>query len=246
MRFTLRPLAALLALGLVLTLTGCTNYRTLSFRVVDLETREPIPGATVIVEQGTGDPPTGPKTHRAATDADGVAKVIAADKPFVAVNVDAGAHLGERFRIRTPHATPEIDSPFVGTVAMLNDSEYEVRLLKGPQTVVTLIVPNDFTGPIDLRYAETDGWEPGDRRFAIVVEGGVAALPAAPALDVAHRFEARRASGERIPGPLGSWEENQPLRSQTRLRGPIDGVRVPMYVIGDLELFRRVMSAMYR
>lgn len=245
MRHAFRLIVALVP-AIAVLLTGCTNYRSLSFRVVDLETREPIAGATIVVEQGLGDPPFGPKTHDGTTDADGVAKVLAADKDFVAVNADAGAYLGERFRILNPHKNPAVESTHVGTVEMLNDSEYEVRLLKGPQTVVTLIVPDNFAGSIRLEYGATDNWEPGDRRFNVVVEDRVAKLPASPALDVAHRFEARRASGQRIAGPLGSWEDTEPLRSQVRLRGPVDGVRIPVYVIGDLERFKSVMNAMYK
>lgn len=245
MRHALRFTPVLLSL-LVVLLGGCTNYRTLSFRVVDLESREPIADAMIVVEQGAGDAPFGPKTHKGSTNSDGVAKVIAADKPFVAVNADAGSYLGERFRILNPHGDPVVESTCVGTVEMLNDSEYEVRLLKGPQTVVTLIVPDNFAGTVTLEYGATDDWEPGDRRFDVVVEDRIAKLPATPALDVAHRFEARRASGERIAGPLGSWEDTEPLRSQVRLRGPVDGVRIPVYVIGDLDRFRTVMNAMYK
>jgi hypothetical protein len=237
-----RTLVLLLGASL---LTGCTSYRTLSFQVVDLESREPIQNAKLVIEQGTGDPPFGPKTAQATTDENGIAKLKAADEPYVAINAEAAGYVGERFRVLTPHATPEADSPFVGTVERTNPMEFEVRLLGGPQAIVTLVVPDDFAGAIELEYGATDDFEPGDRRFTVYVEDGTAMLPASPALDVAHRFDARRVSGERLAGPLGSWEETEPLRSQTRLRGPVDGVRVPVYVIGDLARFQRVMRAMY-
>src|SRR5690606_37573513 len=121
MRHAFRLLAVLIPLAAIL-LGGCTNHRSLSFRVVDLETREPIADASIVVEQGQGDPPWGPKKHDGTTDANGVAKVLAADKPFVAVNADAGAYLGERFRILNPHGDPLVESTCVGTVEMLNDS----------------------------------------------------------------------------------------------------------------------------
>lgn len=225
---------------------GCTTYRQFSFRVVDLETRQPVPGATVVVEQGIGDPPFGPKTHRADTDDQGIAKVIVANQPAVAVGVRAPGFVGERIRIRSPHHQPLAEPAHIGTAELLNDTEIELRILAGVESIVYLIVPDDFEGFIALEYAATSDWEPGQRRFRVEVVDGVAALPAAPALDVAHRFEARRASGDRIPGPLGSWETTQPMRSQIRLRGPVDGVRVPFYVIGDYDRFDRVMNAMYQ
>jgi len=241
-----RLLMLMLLSACVLSLGACTSYRQISFRVVDLETREPIEGATVTVEQGVGDPPFGPKTHSGETDHNGIAKVVAANKPFVAVGTQAAGFVGERVRLISPHHEGRIESVHVGTAEKINDSEYELRLLRGVESVVVLVLPDDFEGRIHLDYGQTDEWEPGQRRFRVDVVDGVARLPAAPALDVVHRFEARRASGGRIPGPLGSWEDTEPLRSQTRLRGSVDGVRVPVYVVGDLERFRRVMNAMYR
>lgn len=247
MRFAVRmPLFRMLVVLLGATLlTGCTSYRTLSFRVVDLESREPIADAKLVIEQGTGDAPFGPKTAQTRTDGNGAAKLKAADEPFVAVSAEALGYIGERFRVTTPHSTPQVDAPFVGTVERTSPNEFEVRLLSGPQALVTLVVPDDFAGVIELEYGATDDFEPGARRFTVYVENGTALLPASPALDVAHRFDARRVSGQRLGGPLGTWEENEPLRSQVRLRGPVEAVRAPMYVIGDLDRFRRVMRAMY-
>lgn len=243
--FSRSPVLMLLC-AMALLLGGCTNYKSLTFRVVDLESREPIGGAVVTIEQGVGDAPFGPKTHTGTTDPSGITKVIAADMPFVSVTAEAHGFLTERLRLVRPHLQGSVETASIGAVERLNDTEYEIRLLRGVQPVITLVVPEEYTGTIDLEYSATDDWEPGQRRFVVTVVDGVAELPSAPALDVAHRFQARRTTGETIPGPLGSWEDKESLRSGIRLRGPIDGVRVPIYVIGDLERFRRVMNAMYR
>lgn len=240
-----RLLAAAPLAALALLLTGCTVTKQLGFQVVDLESGEAISGATVMIEQGTGDPPFGPKTSTATTDERGQTLVSAESHPFVAATVSAPGYIAERLRIADPHGDARPEPAFIGTVEQTDRRGFEVRLLRGPEAVVTLIVPEGYEGAIDLDYSATDEWEPGQRGFMVNIEEGRAALPAAPALDVAHRFEARRAGGERIPGPIGSWDDSEPLRSQTRLRGSIDGVRVPVYVIGDLERFKRVMSAMY-
>lgn len=236
---------ALLATS-VLVLCGCAVTKQIDLRVVDLESGEAISGATVRIEQGAGDVPYGPKVHENSSDESGAASVGAEDEPFVAISVSAPGYVAERFRIMDPHGEGAAQPEFIGTVVRTGHRAYEVRLLRGPQAVVTLIVPDEFEGAINLEYRATDDWETGQRGFVVRVEEGHAALPASLALDVAHRFEARRASGDRIPGPIGSWDESQPRRSQIRLRGPIDGVRIPMYVIGDLERFRRVMGQMYR
>jgi len=247
---TTRPLHHLLAAAplaaLALLLTGCTVTKSLSFQVLDLESGEPIAGARVLIEQGTGDPPFGPKTTSSTTDERGQTLVSAQNHPFVAATVSAPGYISERLRIFDPHGLARPEPAFVGTVEQIDRRSFEVRLLSGPVSVVTLIVPDGYEGAIDLDYRATDEWEPGQRGFMVRIVDGRIALPAAPALDVAHRFEARRSTGERIPGPIGSWEDSEPLRSQIRLRGPVDGVRVPVYVIGDLERFKRVMSAMYR
>jgi len=235
---------ALLA-NAVWLLGGCAVTKQIGLRVVDLESGAPISGAAVRIEQGAGDVPYGPKTHETLSDDSGAASVGAEDQSFVAIRVSAPGYVAERFRISDPHNEGSAQSTCVDTVERTGHRAYEVRLLRGPEATVTLVVPDDFEGAIDLEYRATDGWEPGQRSFTVRVQDRRAALPAAPALDVAHRFEARRASGERIPGPIGSWDESQPRRSQVRLRGPIDGVRIPVYVIGDFERFERVMRQMY-
>ncbi len=239
-----RMVFALLAIASPL-LGGCAVTKQIGLRVIDLETGEPIPAATVRIEQGAGDVPYGPKIFQTQTDDTGSASVGAEDKPFVAIGVGAPGYVGQRFRITDPHGSAAVQITSVDTVEQIGPREYEVQLLRGPEAVITLIVPNEYQGVIELDYRATDDWETGQRVFSVIVEDGRAMLPAAPALDIAHRFEARRANGERLEGPIGSWDDTQPRRSQIRFRGPIDGVRIPVYVVGDLERFKRVMRQMY-
>lgn len=224
---------------LLLALGGCHFHRTIEVRVVDIETRKPIPGALVETRYQQFFDFFPPRGGQYEADVDGVAKVRVArnwqDRAFLRCTVTgyaAAEYLTAEGSQIEPGLPPEIDI----YARRGNTEPYPAKLViekwRLPEVKVIVVVPKNHRGPIEV------GWEPrklielqpGERTVTLFVRDGVATpLPLTRPIMASylpHTWTYRFDDGTEIPDQISPARQRRLDDSAVAVRR-IEAVAIP-------------------
>src|SRR5437762_8416454 len=227
----------------VLPLLGCYSYRTITAKVVDAETGQPISGAVVRTDYNQGLWHVAPSTSRGVTGTNGTTRIrVAKDPNGIPISPEADGYLdywGDGvYPDGRPYSTPYTELPRWPFDAVT------LSLYAEPAPQVVLIVPDGYTGPIPVGtgYGKRGNPWPGRRIFEVPWKPGrTVSLRDLPQMNGSPLTvtSVRYASGRdlpfgiprtegiawwRMPGGLfiGSWEERHELHRAVAGAGNTD------------------------
>ncbi len=212
----------------LICITGCSSYRTVTVRVVDAETGELIPNATLQTYRHEGWPFWEQQEVKTYAAPNGVARVRAIKDPLGAVSIvpRAAGYL--------PYwaGDADADGKPIPDWRMTELPPWPFRrvtltLYSKPEPKLVLIVPDNYRGLVQLSMPV--GCRPavnGVRRFEFVLVPGtrvrVPALPQGPQLPI---DQVRYASGTPVPRAARAAPETVTLRHGWGGHVPLPDVR---------------------